>query len=405
MGPILGTTLLPRTAVKFEDWKKAWRVYYRVRTGCTMELITAIHAVSGHYKKGSSQMGLLCNGELRQLRSMSSSSGVIDIIVKEYRCIAARVARFESSHDPTLPASWPSPPPPSQSKDLRPITTAPPAVPNILRQTSTNIRRGQPTAPSTLPPPPSPAPLTVARRLPVTPSGGGLVSLGGPTAAAAAAAGVPNPVASQQQQMKRLQANINDMRQLTRQLHQQLADKTKEADEHQRQATKLRGVIDKAEKAVPTPPSPPSPHHRPHQVGGLHPAAAPRLDSPRMAAGFLLNGGGLRRESFTRAIGVVEVVRKRRLAEGKPMPSNAARRISPSTPIGQPPAAAVGQLSVELVNAMTEGLLAERAARREALLRRPAFTGPDAPGTSQSERGPGRERDGRAQRATGPATC
>ncbi|CEM08928.1 unnamed protein product [Vitrella brassicaformis CCMP3155] len=46
-------------------------------------------------------------------------------------------------------------------------------------------------------------------------------------------------VASQQQQVTRLQASINDMRQLTRQLRQQLADK--------------------AEKALPTPPSPPSP--------------------------------------------------------------------------------------------------------------------------------------------------
>ncbi|CEM08790.1 unnamed protein product [Vitrella brassicaformis CCMP3155] len=135
---------------------------------------------------------LLCNGQLRQLRSMSSSSGVIDMFVKEYRCIAARAARFDSSHAPTLPASWPSPPPQSHSKDLRPITPAPPAMPNTLRQTSTNTRRGQPTALSALPPPPSSASLTAGKRLPGTPSGGGLVSFGGPTAAAAAA--VANPV-------------------------------------------------------------------------------------------------------------------------------------------------------------------------------------------------------------------
>ncbi|CEM00597.1 unnamed protein product [Vitrella brassicaformis CCMP3155] len=65
---------------------------------------------------------------------------------------------------------------------------------------------------------------------------------------------------------------------------------------------------------------------------------------------------------------------------------------TPATPIDQPPAAAVGQPSAELLNAMTEGLLAERAARREALLRRPfLFTGPHAPGTPQSER---EEEDG-----------
>ncbi|CEM11395.1 unnamed protein product [Vitrella brassicaformis CCMP3155] len=29
--------------IKFEDWNKSWRVYYHERTGCSMELITAIH--------------------------------------------------------------------------------------------------------------------------------------------------------------------------------------------------------------------------------------------------------------------------------------------------------------------------------------------------------------------------